>query len=406
MNSMATLVVLLLAALVAGTAAGSISDICVGNSSLNNTVVRVTANETLQLKENCRISSVVNLTLQASPPGVVVKCPGVAFVFTNVSFLTIRGLQFVGCGGILTQEDVGQFNSAESFFDFKAGYAAVILCHSCFNLTLDNVWFSNSTGYALAAVNLFGKSVLSGLNVNGTDDRPVPVNSQICARADSMHACTRGILILFTDSDQGQKQCNNVSIETSSFHSNRAKLTSTPDCLRSMYNEYNKGSMNNIMPNVGALTIAYSQSSYTANVGVFSSNFTNNTGLCLGAVFILYYLPSPSIASQLFHDCHFMSNRLSAATSARDSWKYFGKDITIYARYKDQTYGNTNCISIVDSRFWSDKEAKSTRLNFGDHTDNTSSVFLAHLYSSQGQWSVWCVYQHMFLVHSGLTECL
>jgi len=381
--ALSVLPVLLLAASVTSTRAGPISDMCAGNSSLDNAVIRITANETLQLNDNCRVSSAVNLTLQASP-GVTVKCPGVAFVFTNVSSLTIRGLRFVGCGGTLKQQDVAQFKSPNSFFDFKAGYSAVILCLSCSNLTLDNVWFYDNIGYALAALNLFGISLLSGLKVDGTGD-----HRQNCASADTMYACTRGILILFTDSDQGQNQNNNVSIVASSFDSNQVELASTPNCLQVTYNEYNEGSMNNIIPKVGALTVAYSQSNYTANVGVFSSNFTNNTGPCFGAVFILHYVLSPANATQLFHNCTFMSNRLSAMSS-RNSWNHFGKDITIYAGYKAQTLSNVSCLSIVDSHFWSNEEAKTARSNFWDDTESkNTSVFLAHLYSSRGQF---CVY--------------
>ena len=381
--------VLLVVASTSGTVKTSITDICVSprNQSLNYTVINLTKDEDLRLKENCRINSVVNLTIQGSPQDKpTIRCNrttgvfSVAFVFTNAKFLTIKNIKFVGCGGILEEADV-KFNnydnySANFLFNFSAGHAAVILCNLCTNLILDDVSFSSSTGYAFAAINLFGDSLLDNVLIDGKDN---PDISTMCADPEYMYAGFRGILLLFLDCDnEEQHGFSRVSIVNSKFDSNHAtplkRGTRALRCVQTSFDKFDLGIKNNPMPDVGALTVVYNQKDYRAEVLVLESDFTNNAGLCYGAVLVIYSVLWSTYASQVFQNCSFIAN-YPVLLPETNEWSYIGKDITLYVGFKKYELDDNVCISITQSSFLGNSSLMESR---------SFSISLVHLSSSHG----------------------
>ena len=151
---------------------GSITLLCANSS--DNEVIHLPGDEDVTLDDNCRINSVVNLTIEGSPENrSTIRCTrqgagiaSVAFIFTNVTSLIIRNVNFEGCGGVLTEVDLTHYPS-DCFFSFSAGHAAVVLCSLCTNLVLQNVTFTNNTGYAFTAISLIGSSLLDGVIIDG-----------------------------------------------------------------------------------------------------------------------------------------------------------------------------------------------------------------------------------------------
>ena len=347
---------------------GSISLVCANSS--DNEVIHLPGDEDVTLDDNCRINSVVNLTIEGSPENrSTIRCTrqgagiaSVAFVFTNVTSLVIRNVNFEGCGGVLTEVDLAHYPS-DCFFNFSAGHAAVVMCSFCTNLVLQNVTFTNNTGYAFAAISLIGNSLLDGVVIDGGNDPHLPYNSTMCTHPEYKYTCGfRGMLIIFVDSIQITPQSNLssvVQVINSIFNSNYdAPLESSDDpirfqCIRDVFDEFYLQKNNSDMPDVGALTIVYNQVNFKAHVDILDSNFTNNRGTCFGAVLVLFSLDQSSHGKQRFQNCNFFNNSPLIVPQGL-GWSHIGADITLYMEF----YGEgekSDCISVLSSSFLSSK---------------------------------------------------
>ena len=364
MGSVCPLLLLVVATSVANAANVSLSTICANpaNYSLNNTIIELLNDEEVDLAKNCRINSVVNLTIQGSAASKpTVRCirrggpSSVAFVFTKVKSLVIRDVTFEGCGGILEDVDVSLYPD-NSLFNFSAGRAAIILCSFCQDLVLENVEFVNNTGYAFAAISLAGESVLDGVVVNGKDDLHLPYNSPVCNNPKTMYSCGyRGVLILFIDFGDLTVADFSIQITNSLFDSNyNAPLDGVANlnfkCVRSIFDEFFLRESNYDLPDVGALTILYNQRGYNASVNVTNTVFTNNLGTCYGAVLVIFVMKLPYNGQQVFKNCTFVNNS-PIISDEEYSWKYIGRDLTLYAQILDEQNRIFDCISVLDSSF-------------------------------------------------------
>ena len=355
---------------------GSITDICNVSSPLKNSILTLTGDETLTVNQKCRVENAVNLTIQGSPETrSTIRCSrksgrasSTAFTFNNTYQLTIKNINFVGCGGILTEDDRKFFSNSSLFF-FSEGQAAVILCTFCFNLSLVNVNFSVNNGYAFAGVNVWGHSVLESITVNGKDDPHLPFNATICEQPE--FKCTygvRGVLLLFVDSDK-KIEDSTIQIKNSSFdynyytHNRISENVTSLKCIEDIFNGFIESFDEPYpMPDVGALTIIQNQKSFNVQVSIFSSNFTNNYGLCFGAVLAVIYTPFSSPGQLIFLNCLFSNNSPSWFLSNQGK-NYLAKDITIQMKFLNQS-GNCRCVSLINSAFTSsiDENLKYSRI--------------------------------------------
>ena len=338
----------------------SITDICNASSPLVNRTLCLIGDEDLSINKNCHVENAVNLTIQGLPetrPTIWCSRKGenassTAFIFHNTHSLTIKNINFVGCGGSLN------FSNSSLFF-FSEGQAVIILCTFCFNFSLINVSFSVNSGYAFAGINLWGHSILEGISVNGKDDPHLPLNATICEKPEFKYTCgVRGIVLVFVDSGIMIEEDSRVLIKDSNFDYNHYAINKASDnfdsltCIYDVFTGFIEPlGKSYVMPDVGALTIVQAQRSFKAYVKVLNSKFTNNRGLCFGAVLAVITTPSSSLGELIFKNCHFSNNTLTWHNYPVNEGKnYVADDITIQMLFNSQSR-NSKCVSLINSSF-------------------------------------------------------
>lgn len=365
-----------------------LDDLCSGDSaSLSHRVLHL-SNSSYQVSgEVCRVENVQNLTVIGSDDVTTIQCirhpdniTSTAFSFINVTSLSIQNIHFVGCGAALTQDDL-KYMADTSYFYFKVGQAAILLCNHCFDLFVSNVRFSNNTGYSFVGINLHGNSRLNRVQVLGEDDTLYSPYDPRCTRPDLEFVCnSRGMLLFFTDSTLGSHlPPAQVVVSDSTFSSNTlpwsniSSNSSQTRCIRNTFGNFITTwdlETRNTLPDVGALMVAYTQESYKANVTILNSTFADNHGLCLGAIFTLMHTTSADLTHHRIQNCTFVRNS-PLAVPMKEGKNYFGCDVTVYMQYRGP-YVEGECISITDSYM--------TGLN----TSRTPSISMIHFPDTYG----------------------
>ncbi len=342
--------------------------LCDGSEgSLNNYKLTLNDSSYYQVagRNQCLVQDVSNLTI-AGGLNTTIHCErgsnglsSTVFSFVNVSSLTIESIQFVGCGGILTETDL-KYLANDSFFNFGPGQAAVLVCNHCQNLTLTNVTFSNNTGYAFVGINLYN-SVLDRVQFLGKDDHRYTPADPVCNQTGYENLCTKkGALLYFVDSPYNIPSSASVLVVNSTFEGNRYELFGSKDavsdnwCVSSVFEKFISLIEENVygpLPDVGALSIVYTQVNFEASVVVESAQFIDNHGICFGAVFVFYKTKRPDCATQTFRNCTFSNNSPTRLPNEQGG-NLFGEDITIYMQYLDASGSrNERGMSIIGSRF-------------------------------------------------------
>lgn len=369
----------------------SLEDILCSNNSVplsNYTLWLNSSLYTVSSGRHCLVENAEHLTIRGNATGLptIIQCErepenvsSVIFSFVNTTFLTIENIHFVGCGAPLTDGDL-RYTAGNSSFYFGPGQAAALVCSHCSNLSLSNVKFSNSTGYAFAGINLFHNSVLDGVGILGEDDQHYSLDDPMCTQPGLDYLCLgRGILLMFTDSELDISSAgvvlNNSVFDGNSYHGGSTANVSF-FCVRNMFEEFiRKSDISNPLPDVGALTIVYSQNKFAADVSILNSNFTNNCGRCFGAIFVLLHTQSADKGTQRIQGCRFIDNSVSPAMlpDKAAAMNYLGSDVTVYIQYEGD-YVETLCLVMTDSFF---KNLNSTL---------TPSISVIHFPNTHGQW--------------------
>ena len=367
----------------------SITSICNASSSLDHHTLHL-RDENITINVNCRVENVVNLTLQgSSEQRPTIRClrkqgtvSSTAFTFNNVSSLTIANVNFVGCGGILTKEDINNSSNSSMFF-FGEGTAAVILCTFCYNLLFVNITFSDYTGYAFAGINLVGTSILNGIDVYGRHDDHLLYSAAICELPEYKYTCQyRGILLLFVDSSKEKNDSSKVEVSNTVVDNNYyatiemfGKKYTSLTCVNDVFDEFIEPfKFNYPLPDVGALTIIQNQKFFKVQVTVLNSNFSNNHGTCFGAVLAVLGIPSSLLGQQIFKNCHF-SNNSPTFFPKNQGKNYIGLDITIFMQFSNES-DNSQCFSLFNSSFYTDEFDNKLR---------TASIAVTHFPLTHGK---------------------
>lgn len=327
-------------------------------------------NHTLQLNqsqysisnESCRVENVYNLTITGSPDLTTILCKrkdknitSSIFSFVNVTLLKIENVVFLECGASLSPDSDLKHLAEDSRLYFGSGQSVVLICNHCKDLSINNVRFSNNTGYSFIGVNLYGNSVLENVEVFGGNDVRYSSDDSKCSKAGKEYVCkNRGIYFFFTNSEFEVGDLN-VTLKDAVFYKNDF-TSSTEDatnsqawCVRNVFGEFVSSrdfKVTNLLPDVGALTTIYTQTNFLAEVNVLNSNFTDNHGLCYGAIFSLLLTGSPANVHQTIQGCNFTSNSPIVAPSG-EGRNYLGREITVYTRFVGD-YKRDRSISIVD----------------------------------------------------------
>ena len=343
----------------------------------------------LQDLERCSIENAENLSIRGGPNTTIFcNITSTLFTFINVTSLTIQDVHFTGCGGVLTGYDLsrnGSYSTNETYFYFSPGQRSVLFCNHCSKLTLTNVSFSNNAGYAFIGINLRNDSVLDGVEVIG----------KINPKFVQPELESRGVLLLFVDTDNFLSN-STVLVNNSMFNLGSSSECGNFTCVKSIYEEFIDAFEVHIfkqpLPEVGALSILYMQQNYTVNVDVVRTNFTDNHGVCMGAVFIFLFPASSELATQTFQDCNFTKNYPHLVTS-EEGRNYFGEDITVFMRF-GENYGESKsvrsdeenrCVLIMDSSFENSYSYFNDSFVNSNVSLSTPSISVSHFHDAKSK---------------------
>ena len=323
----------------------------------------------------CVIENVRNLTIQgndSNSPAVIRCLPGMGsiysrgFAFINAHKLTLASVVIENCGDVLTEDVLEQGNS--SLLYFGPGEAAALVCTNCSDLTLSNVKIVNYTGRALIGLDVFGHSILNTTVISDS----VAVH-QVCYGYECKGS---GMVWLYTGTVAPTAGVT-VDIINSVFMNNSGfmELVSHNDsfaCGNLLADSLYSRSFEPItIPSAGAISFIFQQHS-PVQANIINSNFTNNRGLCYGAILAIY-LSEAVYNSLSFSGCIFSNNTQMLSNSSHQSGKYFGSTVTLFMKYLANYSEGNDCFSIVDSKFIEE-----------DETFSTSHIALSQFPSSSG----------------------
>ena len=207
--------------------------------------------------------------------------PTTGLGFMDMTHLTLHNLHFSHCGGIISSESLSSIN--ESRIYFPPGQTAVLLFNHCHHLTIHGVSVDGQYyGYAVIAVNVYGKVVISDVAVT---------NSMVCTDSmgnSSIIMCSgSGMLFMFIetvnnnsiDTSYNFTFLNSVTISNSINHSPFANVD--PIALL----QYGSGRV--AVFGAGGLTVIFSEGGYhNGQFTIQSGGMWNNQGISGGCLVV------------------------------------------------------------------------------------------------------------------------
>ena len=318
-------------------------------SELNGFTCRLNESRYL-LTRPCRLQDVRDLTITGSlagTPSTTIQCNSPSILsFSNATSLSVSHLRFEGCGdSIVAESDLRNLSSRA--LQFFGQHAAALLCNHCLNLSLTSVAFNESRGYSFVGINLHGNVVLDEVNVLGNPSQQQQHNNN-----NNNNQSGRGVLVFFAHSDFPIVNESEVLLNNSHFLSNQFTGHSDDERCSEVFDRFVAPwdlQLEHSLPDVGALTIVFAHRTFSVNVTVANGNFTDNRGLCFGAVYVLMHTTSVECAHVGFSGCSFVGNSpVSRHDSGRRHNKnYFASDVTIYLQFKGD-YFQRECVSMED----------------------------------------------------------
>lgn len=124
---------------------------------------------------------------------------GVGFLFNIMDNFTIRGLEFVDCGAVLTRRVVSVLFPSQDPQTFLGTKSALIITNSL-NVNINLVSISNSYGFGLFAVNWVGHSGMNHIVVSHSNSRAIrhyQGNFQECENPDHQDCSGGGIVVVY-----------------------------------------------------------------------------------------------------------------------------------------------------------------------------------------------------------------
>ena len=218
----------------------------------------------------------LNITSNSSVPAIIncnqtgnhLQWPTTGFSFINVPSLTLQRLVFKGCGGFLKNSTmIDIINSTAYPFHFTQYQSALLLFPLINILSIENVTITSYYGFAILAINPMS-AIMNGLTISVS----MPSMEHIISEHIYIGS---GALMYFTH--DYNTDSHTVIIKNSLITENYVHIPSQNlDILnqKMLLDFYGSG-----------LTILYTQTKYSANVCIFKTNFTKNSG----TFFFLHY---------------------------------------------------------------------------------------------------------------------
>ena len=213
--------------------------------------------------------------------------PTTGLGFIDMTHLTLHNLHFSHCGGIVSSESLSSINESRIFF--PPGQTAVLLFNHCHHLAIHGVSIDGQYyGYAVIAVNVYGKVVMSDVAVT---------NSMVCtdSMGNSSIMCSgSGMLFMLIETVN-----SNIEKDNSVDHDTSYNFTFLNSVTIS--NSINHGAFANVNPiallqygsgrvavfGAGGLTVIFSEGGYlNGQFAVQSGSMRNNQGISGGCLVV------------------------------------------------------------------------------------------------------------------------
>lgn len=285
----------------------------------------------------CVIANLSDISIIANNTDpVTVSCVGTylatrqGFLFHNVTRLTINGVKFKGCGGIL-DEKVSFVNGSyiasytQPVFYFGMCQMTSIGFHNCNDLTLVNVQVEQYGGFGIMILDSFETITLHNINVNG----------HVCIQ-NAPHYCYPSInsgsglfiyyhtTVTLNPKLHAKVDVTNCNI-SDGYTNNNGDLFTT---INSFYTKFTK--VKPILPfpiisAAGLTVIIREDGPILIDMNFNMLHITNNTGFQAGGTLILYLDVK---LSDLTFDNIFMKD--NCVIDPIDHYNYLGRSIMVY----------------------------------------------------------------------------
>ena len=227
--------------------------------------------------------------------------PTSGFAFINLRNLALQKISFRGCGAFLKDldENVLQFiNSTTSPVHFLEYHSSLLLFFHIEKLLIKEVNMLSNYGFAVLAINPLNATMES---VKVTSGKSFTFHQQ------TNMSLGNGVLLLFTEENNKTTSQKNVLIENARFDYNFDYINSIK-CLSDLYNlGHQQKSVSISVVNAASMTILYTQQSYSANVEILSTTFTQNVGSLSGGMLVLH-INSVTNSQTIINNSSFIDN--------------------------------------------------------------------------------------------------
>ena len=229
-------------------------------------------NVTLSMKGGNTSSANISCASKAMLPNRPYLTIGIVIVNSDITFAQ---LSFKFCGKSLQNlpsNITDTLNTSSPLYYSSTQAGALIFIHCRVNM--DSVKIESSYGFAVI-----------GYNLKTSHFQHLDICNSYQRHEHHRTSTGSGMILHFSDSQTPMVNSTHISIFSSSFENNIELFNGSELCISDTFTLRPNASSYPLM-NAVALTIAYTQSNYTAKVNVNETKFLNNIGVQAGALMI------------------------------------------------------------------------------------------------------------------------
>ena len=269
------------------------------------------------------INSIDNITItgpESTDDAIILCSDGSGLVFHNISNLSIRNIQIIGCG--ITGDDLMSavnltHEMIRLYFIIPSDTTVAVYASSIYVLSMNNVTITNTTGLGLVGINIVGYSMIEDCqfthNIQQQED--CAFTNQSGYVTDRGKRIGGGAYFLFQDfTGYDVEKCDNISFYSLNVTNNH--FTHNSECSDLTVVEFNYRDSERAKTDgytiggAGGMGVMFAQACYAINVTVTDTVFEENYATLGGGSHIGIF-QGVSHSYVIFDDCHFNKNGLS-----------------------------------------------------------------------------------------------
>ena len=248
------------------------------------------------------VKDTINLSLIGNTRGLlttaVIHCNRRAsFTFINATNLYISGIQFIKCG-LTVSDDVAEeaaITQSRSFYIIPYGVKAALIFVNVHSLTIESVNITESPGYGLLAINLFGTSKIinsffhyNGPHIANSFNYTLSDIEDYCSAFNADASSCKGGNALIVFQDINIPECPRQALESKLFvirsaFSSGLGINSDFPQIESCDDYYCA------IPGSSGLGIISGQSSYAVSIAVENATFDSNRAFNGANMLVIVY---------------------------------------------------------------------------------------------------------------------